>query len=289
MHLLGAHMSIEKSHALAIDRAAAFDMTALQIFTKNASRWAAKPIDPAAAEAFRERLAGSDISFTVAHDSYLINMASPDDALWEKSLNAFQDEMARCAQLGVPYLVTHPGAHMGTGVETGVSRVAEGLNRLFDEEPANPTVVLLETTAGQGTTLGSTFEELASIIDQVEDKARVAVCLDTCHIFAAGYDFRTPETYEATIRAFDDIIGLDRLITFHLNDSKKGLGLRTDRHAHIGEGELGLDAFRLLLTDPRFADTPGVLETPKDDDELGDQRNMRALRDLAQVAATARA
>lgn len=287
MHLLGAHMSIEKSHALAIDRAAAFDMTALQIFTKNASRWVAKPIDPAAAEAFRERLAGSDISFTVAHDSYLINMASPDDALWEKSLNAFQDEMARCAQLGVPYLVTHPGAHMGTGVETGVSRVAEGLNRLFDEEPANPTVVLLETTAGQGTTLGSTFEELASIIDQVEDKARVAVCLDTCHIFAAGYDFRTPETYEATIRAFDDIIGLDRLITFHLNDSKKGLGLRTDRHAHIGEGELGLDAFRLLLTDPRFADTPGVLETPKDDDELGDQRNMRALRDLAQVAATA--
>lgn len=289
MHLLGAHMSIEKSHALAIDRAAAFDMTALQIFTKNASRWVAKPIDPAAAEAFRERLAGSDISFTVAHDSYLINMASPDDALWEKSLNAFQDEMARCAQLGVPYLVTHPGAHMGTGVETGVSRVAEGLNRLFDEEPANPTVVLLETTAGQGTTLGSTFEELASIIDQVEDKARVAVCLDTCHVFAAGYDLRTPETYEATIRAFDDIIGLDRLITFHLNDSKKGLGLRTDRHAHIGEGELGLDAFRLLLTDPRFADTPGVLETPKDDDELGDQRNMRALRDLAQVAATARA
>ncbi|MBL8128299.1 MAG: deoxyribonuclease IV [Chloroflexia bacterium] len=287
MHLLGAHMSIEKSHALAIDRASAFDMTALQIFTKNASRWAAKPIDPASAEAFRERLAGSDISFTVAHDSYLINMASPDDALWEKSLNAFRDEMARCAQLGVPYLVTHPGAHMGTGVETGVSRVAEGLNRLFDEEPANPTVVLLETTAGQGTTLGSTFEELASIIDQVEDKARVAVCLDTCHVFAAGYDLRTPETYEATIRAFDDIIGLDRLITFHLNDSKKGLGLRTDRHAHIGEGELGLDAFRLLLTDPRFADTPGVLETPKDDDELGDQRNMRALRDLAQVAATA--
>ena len=287
MHLLGAHMSIEKSHALAIDRAAAFEMTALQIFTKNASRWAAKPIDPAAAETFRERLAGSDIGFTVAHDSYLINMASPDDALWEKSLNAFQDEMARCALLGVPYLVTHPGAHMGTGVDTGVSRVAEGINRLFDEDPANPTVVLLETTAGQGTTLGRTFEELAGIIDQVENKDRVAVCFDTCHVFAAGYDLRTPETYEATMQAFDDIIGLDRLITFHLNDSKKGLGLRTDRHAHIGEGELGLDAFRLLVTDPRFADTPGVLETPKDDDELGDQRNMRALRDLAQTAAAA--
>ena len=287
MHLLGAHMSIEKSHALAIDRAAAFEMTALQIFTKNASRWAAKPIDPAAAEAFRERLASSDLGFTVAHDSYLINMASPDDALWEKSLNAFQDVMARCAQLGVPYLVTHPGAHMGTGVDTGVSRVAEGLNRLFDEDPSNPTVVLLETTAGQGTTLGRTFEELAGIIDQVENKDRMAVCFDTCHVFAAGYDLRTPETYEATMQSFDDIIGLNRLITFHLNDSKKGLGLRTDRHAHIGEGELGLDAFRLLLTDPRFADTPGVLETPKDDDELGDQRNMRALRDLAQIAAAA--
>ncbi|MCA9862782.1 MAG: deoxyribonuclease IV [Thermomicrobiales bacterium] len=280
-------MSIEKSHALAIDRAAAFDMTALQIFTKNASRWTAKPIEPAAAEAFRERLAGSDIGFTVAHDSYLINMASPDDALWEKSLNAFQDEMARCSQLGVPYLVTHPGAHMGTGVDAGVRRVAEGLNRLFDEDPTNPTVVLLETTAGQGTTLGSTFEELAGIIDQVENKDRVAVCLDTCHVFAAGYDLRTPETYEATIQAFDDIIGLNRLVTFHLNDSKKGLGLRTDRHAHIGEGELGLEAFRLLLTDPRFAETPGVLETPKDDDELGDQRNMRTLRDLAQIATAA--
>lgn len=287
MHLLGAHMSIEKSHALAIDRAAAFDMTALQIFTKNASRWAAKPIEPAAAETFRERLAGSDIAFVVAHDSYLINMGSPDDALWEKSLAAFQDEMARCAQLGVPYLVTHPGAHMGTGVDVGISRVASGMNRLFDEDPDNPTVVLLETTAGQGTTLGRSFEELAGIIDQVENKDRVAVCLDTCHVFAAGYDLRTPETYEATMQAFDDIIGLNRLKTFHLNDSKKGLGLRTDRHAHIGEGELGLDAFRLLLTDPRFADTPGVLETPKDDDELGDQRNMRTLRDLAQVAATA--
>jgi deoxyribonuclease-4 len=287
MHLLGAHMSISKSHALAVDRAAAFDMTALQIFTKNASRWEAKPIDPAAAATFRERVAGSDIRFTVAHDSYLINMASPDDALWEKSLNAFQDEMARCAQLGVPYLVTHPGAHMGTGVDTGIGRVAAGLNRLFDEDPANPTVVLLETTAGQGTTLGSTFEELAGIIDQVENKDRVAVCFDTCHVFAAGYDLRTPETYETTMQAFENTIGLDRLVTFHLNDSKKGLGLRTDRHAHIGEGELGLDAFRLLVTDPRFAETQGVLETPKDDDELGDQRNMRALRDLAQVAAAA--
>ena len=287
MHLLGAHMSINKSHALAIDRAAAFEMTALQIFTKNASRWVAKPIEPAAAEAFRERLAGSDIAFTVAHDSYLINMGSPDDALWEKSLDAFQDEMARCAQLGVPYLVTHPGAHMGTGVDAGISRVADGLNRLFDADPTNPTVVLLETTAGQGTTLGSTFEELAGIIDKVENKDRVAVCFDTCHVFAAGYDLRTPETYEATMQAFDSIIGLDRLITFHLNDTKKGLGLRTDRHAHIGEGELGLDAFRLLLTDPRFADTPGVLETPKDDDELGDQRNMRTLRELAHVTAAA--
>lgn len=289
MHLLGAHMSIEKSHALAIDRAAVFDMTALQIFTKNASRWVAKPIDPAAAEAFREKRAASNLGFVVAHDSYLINMASPDDALWEKSLAAFGDEMARCQQLDVPYLVTHPGAHMGTGVDAGITRVAEGLNRLFAEDPENPTVVLLETTAGQGTTLGRSFEELAGIIDQVEDKARVAVCFDTCHVFAAGYDLRTAEAYHDTMRQFDEIIGLDRLVTFHLNDSKKGLGLRTDRHAHIGEGEIGLEGFRLLLTDPRFADTPGVLETPKDEDqeELGDTRNMRTLRELAASAAVA--
>lgn len=287
MQLLGAHMSIAGGHALAIDRASTFGMNALQIFTKNANQWSAKPILPEAAEAFRARRDGSEVDFVVAHDSYLINLASPDDANWEKSRNAFADELVRCQQLGVGSLVTHPGAHMGTGVDVGVARVAEGLNRILADLPDNGVTVLLETTAGQGSTLGRTFEELAGIIDQVEDKSRVAVCLDTCHIFAAGYDIRDEAMYQATMQAFDDIIGLDRLQVFHLNDSKKGLGAHVDRHAHIGEGELGSEAFRLLLTDPRFANRPGLLETPKDDDELGDQRNMAILRDLAGIAAAA--
>jgi deoxyribonuclease-4 len=287
MQLLGAHMSIAGGHALAIDRATNFEMTACQIFTKNANQWAAKPIAPEAAEAFRARLAASDVAFVVAHDSYLINLASPDEAIRERSIGAFADEMARSDQLGVPWLVTHPGAHMGSGVETGVQRVAEALNRLFDEMPDGQVTVLLETTAGQGSTLGRTFEELAGIMAQVEDQRRVAVCLDTCHVFAAGYDLRDGETYAATMQAFDEIIGFDRLRVFHLNDSKKVLGSHVDRHAHIGEGEIGAEAFRLLVNDERFADRPGILETPKDDDEEGDRRNMATLRGMCAAPATA--
>jgi len=277
-------MSVAGGHALAIDRATTFAMTACQIFTKNANQWNAKPIAPEAAESFRSRLAESDVAFVVAHDSYLINLATPDDALWERSLGAFGDELERCAQLGVPSLVTHPGAHVGSGVDAGIARVGEALNRVFDEHPDLDVTVLLETTAGQGTTLGRTFEELAGILALVEDQRRVAVCLDTCHVFAAGYDLRDADSYSATMQAFDEIIGLDRLQVFHLNDSKKGLGAKVDRHAHIGEGELGQEAFRLLLTDHRFADRPGILETPKDDDEQGDGRNMSLLRHLAGVA-----
>jgi deoxyribonuclease-4 len=280
MQFLGAHMSIAGGHALAIDRATTFEMTACQIFTKNANQWSAKPIAPEAAEAFRARLAESDVAAVVAHDSYLINLASPDDALWERSRAAFGDELTRSDQLGVPWLVTHPGAHMGSGVEDGVRRVAEALNRLFDELPDVDVTVLLETTAGQGSTLGRTFEELAGILDLIEDQARVAVCFDTCHVFAAGYDIRDADSYAATMRAFDDVIGLKRLRVFHLNDSKKGLGSHADRHTHVGEGELGTEAFRLLLNDERFADRPGILETPKDDDEEGDRRNMATLRGL---------
>jgi deoxyribonuclease-4 len=165
--------------------------------------------------------------------------------------------------------------------------VAEALNRLFDRMPDNQVTVLLETTAGQGSTLGRTFEELAGILTQVEDQTRVAVCFDTCHVFAAGYDIRDAATYAQTMQAFDDVIGFDRLRVFHLNDSKKGLGSHVDRHAHIGEGELGGEAFRLLVNDPRFADRPGILETPKDDDEEGDRRNMTTLRGMCAAAATA--
>ena len=284
MRLLGAHMSIAGGHALAIDRATVFGMTACQIFTKNANQWAAKPIAPEAAEGFRAKVAESGVGFVVAHDSYLINLASPDDTLWERSIAAFGDELHRADQLGVPWLVTHPGAHMGSGVDVGVRRVATGLNRLFDMLPDLGVTVLLETTAGQGTTLGRTFEELAAILALVEDKARVGVCFDTCHVFAAGYDIRDAEVYMATMTAFNDMIGFDHLRVFHLNDSKKGLGSHVDRHTHIGEGELGTEAFRLLLNDERFADHPGILETPKGDDGEEDRRNMATLRELAGVA-----
>jgi deoxyribonuclease-4 len=273
-------MSIAGGHALAIDRATAVGMTACQIFTKNANQWAAKPIATEAATAFRERLATSDVAWVVAHDSYLINLASPDDAIWERSVHAFADELERCHQLGVQWLVTHPGAHMSSGVDAGIGRVAAALNRIFAARPDLEVTVLLETTAGQGTTLGRTFEELAAILALVEDQTRVGVCFDTCHVFAAGYDIRETTSYAATMRTFDDIIGLSRLRVFHLNDSKKGLGARVDRHAHIGEGELGTEPFRLLLRDERFAAHPGILETPKDDDE-DDRRNMATLRSLA--------
>src|ERR687893_359423 len=233
MWLLGAHMSVAGGHALAIERATAFNMTACQIFTKNANQWNAKPIAPEAAEGFRARVEASEVGFVVAHDSYLINLASPDDTLWERSVAAFGDELQRCAQLGVPWLVTHPGAHMGAGVDEGVGRVASALNRLFDELPNLDVTVLLEPTAGQGTTLGRSFEELAMILALVEDQSRVGVCFDTCHVFAAGYDMRDDEVYAATMQAFDDTIGLDRLRVFHLNDSKKGLSARVDRHTHI--------------------------------------------------------
>lgn len=289
MRLLGAHMSIAGGHALAVDRAMQFGMTALQIFTKNANQWSAKPIPPEGAEGFRVRLAESDVASVVAHDSYLINLGTPDDALWERSMGAFRDELERCDQLGVPWLVTHPGAHMGSGVDAGTQRVAAALNRIFDEMPSLDVTVLLETTAGQGTTLGRTFEELAAVMNAVEDKRRVAVCFDTCHVFAAGYDLRDETSYGATMQVFDEVIGFERLMVFHLNDSKKGLASHVDRHTHIGEGELGLEPFRQLLNDERFQHHPGILETPKDDDGEDDRRNMATLRTLAGMSEVAAA
>jgi deoxyribonuclease-4 len=284
MLALGAHMSIAGGCDLALERAAAFAMEACQLFTKNASQWNAKPLDPGVVERFQEQRERTGIRHLVAHDSYLINLASPDEALRERSYAAFRDELDRCELLGVPYLVTHPGGHMGSGVEEGVGRVAAALNRLHGERPDAATMVLLETTAGQGTHLGRTFEELAEIIALVEDRARVGVCFDTCHAFAAGYDLRDREGYETTMRQFEAVIGFDRLRVLHLNDSKKGLGSRVDRHAHIGEGELGAAAFGFVLSDPRLDGLPGVLETPKGDDGEEDRRNLATLSALAGVA-----
>jgi deoxyribonuclease IV len=277
---LGAHMSVAGGHERAIDRALACEMTACQIFTKNANQWNAKPIASDAAQRFRDRWSESGMKGLVAHDSYLINIASGDDALWEKSRLAFREELDRCDLLGVPYLVTHPGAHLGAGPDAGIARVVEAIDRIHDERPDGKAVILIETTAGQGTTLGRSFEEIAAIVGGVADQTRIAVCLDTCHVFAAGYDLRDEASYAATMDAFDRIVGLNRLKAIHLNDSKKGLGSHVDRHTHIGEGELGLEPFRFLLNDARLAGLPGILETPKGDDDADDKRNMATLRGL---------
>ena len=283
---LGAHVSISGGHINAIDRALADEMSACQIFTKNQRQWRAAPIDPAAAEAFRARWIDSGLKRLVAHDSYLINVASPDDALWEKSRAALADELARCDLLGVPYLVSHPGASLTSSADAGIARVAEAIDRIHDEAPDGQAVLLLETTAGQGTCLGRSFEELAAILDRVADQRRVGVCFDTCHAFAAGYELRDEAGYAATMRAFDEAVGLDNLKAFHLNDSQKGLGSRVDRHAPIGEGELGAAPFGFILNDPRFAGLPGILETPKKEDGDGeDARNLATLRGLLRQAA----
>lgn len=282
---LGAHMSAAGGVDLAITRAAALSMDACQLFTKNANQWNAKPLDPAVVDRFLLQKESAGVAHLVAHDSYLINVGSPDDAAWEKSRSALLVELERCDLLTVPYLVSHPGAHMGSGEDAAIARVSEAINRINEARPEGATSLLIETTAGQGTCLGRTFEEIASMIDGVEDRSRIGVCLDTCHIFAAGYEIRDPESYEATIKSFDDVIGLSWLKVIHLNDSKKGLGSRVDRHTHIGEGELGLEPFRLLMNDPRLDGIPGVLETPKGDDETEDARNMATLRSLVGVAS----
>jgi len=277
---LGAHMSAAGGADLAITRAAAFQMDSCQLFTKNANQWNAKPLDPAVVERFVANKSSLGVTNFVGHDSYLINVASPADELWEKSQVALKIELERCDQLEIPYLVSHPGGHVGSGEEAGIARVAEAINRINNDRPDGTTMILLETTAGQGTSLGRRFEEIAGIIDQVEDKSRVGVCLDTCHVFAAGYDLRDQVSYDATFAEFDRVIGLDRLKVIHLNDSKKGLGSRVDRHTHIGEGELGLEPFRFLMNDPRLNGLPGVLETPKGDDETEDARNIATLKSL---------
>jgi deoxyribonuclease-4 len=283
--LFGTHVSAAGGVDLALGRAAEYEMTACQIFTKNERQWAAKPLDPAVVERYFAKRTETGIGKVVSHDSYLINVASPDDALWEKSRLALMEEIRRCDILDVPYLVSHPGAHVGSGVEAGIRRVSEALNRVHDEMPDSKTMVLLETTAGQGSALGATFEELAQMIDGLEDKSRVGICLDTCHIFAAGYDIRDQASYDATFASFDSIIGRDYLKCLHVNDSLKGLGSHVDRHAHIGEGELSASAFELIVNDPRLHGLPGILETPKGADAKEDGINLATLKGLIRATA----
>ena len=289
MPLFGAHFSVAGGPLKAVAACVAHRADTVQIFTKNASQWAGKPIAAADAAAFKAAVAAANVRFPTAHDSYLINLASPDDALFEKSIAAFADEVTRADQLGLSYLVTHPGAHVGSGEVAGLARVVAGFDEAMKRVPGSAVTVLLETTAGQGSCLGADFAHLAAILAGVADPDRFGVCLDTCHVFAAGYDLRTLAGYAATFAAFDSVVGLGQLKLFHVNDSAKPLGSRVDRHAGIGLGEIGPEAFRLLVTDPRFADLPMILETPKEDADGAemDGVNLGVLRAFAAgVAAT---
>lgn len=281
----GAHMSIAGGLAKSFARGLQVGCEAMQIFTKSDRQWAAKPLLAEEIAAFRAEQARSGIGPVVVHDSYLINLAAPADELWEKSIAAFAHELERCDALGIPFLVTHPGAHTGSGEEAGLEREAVALNRVFEQGVGGDTVVLLETTAGQGSCLGNRFEHLARLFELVPHHERLGVCVDSCHIFAAGYDIRTADTYAATFAEFDRVVGLDKVRCFHLNDSQKDLGSRVDRHSHIGQGCIGLEAFRLLVNDARFRGIPMIIETPKGDEMAEDVENLMLLRSLVAPAA----
>ncbi len=267
----GTHKAFERGRDIGCD--------ALQIFVKNASRWRGRALADDEVASFREQHADAGWP-VVAHASYLINLASPDAEVLEKSLTALTDELERCDRLGVPGLVLHPGAHMREGVEAGVERVARALDRVFALRPELEARVLLENTAGQGSTLGADFEELGAILGRVDDPERLGVCFDSCHAFAAGYDLRDEEGYGATMEALDRAVGLARLSAVHLNDAVHPLGSRKDRHANILEGEIGRAFFAHMPADPRFASLPMILETPLGDDGLGHKRDLETLRSL---------
>jgi deoxyribonuclease-4 len=284
MPLFGAHFSIAGGLHKAAETAAALDCGTVQIFSKNANQWAGKPLGDDEVAAFRAAVRKARLKYPTAHDSYLINLAAPGDELFEKSVAAFVDEMTRAEQLGLSYLVTHPGAHVGSGEDVGLRRVTEGLDRALRHTAGYKVKVLLENTAGMGTCLGHRFEHLAQLIADARDPGRLAVCFDTCHAFAAGYDLSSDAGYDATFAEFDRTVGLRQLKLFHVNDSLKPLGSRVDRHAGIGLGQIGELAFRKLVTDRLFGMHPMILETPKEDSNGNamDPVNLVRLRALAE-------
>jgi len=282
MPYFGAHMSIAGGYFKAILAARELNCEAVQIFTKNNNQWAGKPLSEEDIRLFRDNWGESKLRVSMAHNSYLINLASHDETLWRKSVDAFAIELERAEALGLNFLVAHPGTPVDGDEEDGLVRVARGLDEIHRRCPGFQVMVLLETTAGQGKSLGHRFEHLAELIKRAAEPDRLGVCLDTCHVFAAGYPLAPEKEYRSTMRAFDRIIGMERLRAFHLNDSKKPLGSRVDRHDHIGLGCLGLEPFRLLVNDKRFRRHPMILETPKEgpNDKNMDTQNLRILRDL---------
>ncbi len=279
--LIGAHESIAGGVHTAFDRAESAGCTTLQVFTKNNTQWSAKPLSETDIASYKKRASESTIAPVVSHSSYLINLCATNRDTLRKSRAAFVDELERCERLGIPYLNFHPGSHTGAGEDEGIKGIIESLNIIHEQTKGFGTLSVLETTAGQGSAIGYRFEQLEMIISGVDAPERMAVCIDTCHIFAAGYDIRTEKAYEHTMKEFHDVVGLDRLVAIHVNDSKKGLGSRVDRHEHIGKGEIGTEGFRSLMQDIRMVNIPKILETPKGDDLLEDKMNLAFLRRLA--------
>jgi deoxyribonuclease-4 len=278
--LLGSHQSIAGGIENALARGQEVGCDTIQIFVKTPNRWASRALAEENILAFKEAVSRTNIWPVFAHSLYLINLGTPDEGLWQKSTDGLTDDLERCEQLGLPGLVLHPGSHMGSGEESGIARIVAALDEVHARLPGYGVQVWLEVTAGQGDHLGYTFGQLRAMIDGVKEPERLGICFDTAHAFAAGYELRTREGYEATWAEFDRALSLDRLKAIHLNDSKKELGSRVDRHEHIGKGYLGLEPFRFLLNDARFQNIPMTLETEKGPDLAEDKENLAVLRSL---------
>jgi len=273
-------MSIGGGVHRAIERSRSIDCTAMQIFVKNNMQWFARPLDRAEIKAFVRHAQRKQIEAAFAHSSYLINLAATNPQFHANSLRALAEELTRANQLELPFLVLHPGAHLGAGEDAGIEKIIASIDAIWAVIPKVKTKIALETTAGQGSCLGEKFEHLAAIIENVREPERLCICLDTAHVFAAGYDIGSEAGVKKTFREFDRVVGLDRLAALHLNDSKTALGSRVDRHEHIGKGKIGLDAFRFIMRDRRLRKIPKVLETPKGKDLAEDVANMKTLRGL---------
>lgn len=282
--MFGSHLSISGGMHKAVIEAESLAMATVQVFTKNQQQWKVKPLEEDVIAAWKKAIARVKFEHAVSHDSYLINLASPADELWEKSIDLFVEEITRCDLLGIPWLVTHPGAHVESGEEAGIKRVAKALDKIHARLPKSKTITCLESTAGQGTTLGYKLEHLAEIIAKVKHPERLGVCVDTAHLFAAGYDFRGTK-YKSLCKEIEKTIGLDRVKVWHLNDSKKPLGSRVDRHEHIGLGTIGDDGFKPIVSDKRWKNIPKILETPKDTHSDGRPWDAVNLERLASLMA----
>ena len=275
--LIGAHISTKGGLHTVFERASAIKATALAMFAKNSNQWKGKTLTD---EAIAEFTAARNVLPIVTHASYLINLATTNPEFHAKSIAGMIDELDRAERLGIHAVVLHPGAHLGAGPDKGLDQIARSLDQVHAAIPNHRVVTLLETAAGQGSCLGCTYEELGRVISLIDDKRRVGICIDTCHVFAAGYDIRTRQGYERMIEEVEEHVGVENVGAFHINDSKRELGSRVDRHQHIGKGELGLDAFSFVLNDPRFARIPKMIETPKTVETTSDRRNLRLLRSL---------